>query len=594
MKNFHNKYFYLIALLPLALIFIACSQKGIIPDDDDIGPGQGGAEVTQADIYFNITVAIPSDIHYDNSRASLAQTYDFRGNLVDESAINNLTVFVVNYDPVTDNDDWAVCDYRTLSIDENNLTHNDDGNSSSVRLTFSIRVPRHPKHVYVAANLSQELIDECASSGVFRASASDDYYTIVRRFIDEDNGAVAMFSTDRAVVLDDDDSDSSSEKPYTSSFKLAPMLAKVLLTCDMEDDTHIKVKSNIDEKYADNFKGWIKLASVRFKLGTTNRTTYFYQHKDDYGNVVDPNYYVADQLTLDARNNDWIYANGYANDFSYSANIDGDFYPEYKENVVYLDPSTANCMTALKYEDSRMPTNDNKDIRYKQGLYCLENTCDNNWSAIPGYDSFLATRSNWFIGPRKIATGIDIETRYIPAVIVGENCISKREGYKNNDNLSMAERLNSLLNINPYCFADDDLPLRRQPEAFSTGNAEDAAKNFIVSESINPEDDLATYYSLYIGNTYYFFTYRAVQQLIAIANQNGLNGYFTSDLTPFKTYPNGLIYYHTYINHIADQNPDQAITGITRNNYYILRCAYMSVPSLLSTPQTKTYARQIW
>lgn len=593
---------FLSALLPLVLLFIACSEKDLITDDNNGNQGQE-AVVTQTDIYFNITIAVPSALNSD-TRIENSTLSDLRGNPVNETALNNVTLFVVDYDPATNIDDWTDCAYSTLPVYDSSINHDEDSGESTVDLQFDLTVSRGSKHVYAAANLSDELIEQCAATGVFHAPAtvsSDDYYSVVSRFIDSSNGAVAMFGTDVTTILVNDNAESridnvmgSRENPYTGTYRLECMLSKVLLACDMVDgdDSHVAVQANVPAVYKENYNGWMRLSSVRFKLGTTNRTTYFFKHlSDDGSQVVDPNYCVADQLAVKSGGG-WTYADGYDNDFTYSETLGSDFLPKYSDTQQNATKLSINCMNAVKYDPSLMPGS-SSDTHYTAGLYCLENTLDNNWSALPDYDGLLSTRLNWFVGPRLIATTLNIESQYIPAVIVGEGCIERNSSYKSSTSTSIAQRLAEMFEFNPYCFGDASLPLHRQPDGYA-GDAEDAARSYIIAESADPEAAIPTYYALQIGDAYYFFTYRGACELIKLAQSVGLGDYFGSNMSPFITYKDGLAYYYTYLNRITDQNPDQAISGIERNRYYVVRCTYLTVPSAVNTlASPTTYSRSI-
>lgn len=577
-KNFA----YLSALIPLALLFIACSEKDLIPKDDDVGQGQA-AEVSQTDIYFNITIAIPSDIKPNSRAIPGLPTTDFRGNIVDEQALNDVTIFIVDYDPATDIDDWTDCDYSTLPVSDNSVKYNKNLGEYAVDLSFSLTVSRGPKHVYAAANLSSELIKQCAAGGVFHAvgkQSSDDYYNVVRQFINDETGAVAMFGAERTTILVSDDEDDaqsrisnvigSRENPYTGVFTLESMLSKVLLTCDATDDDYVVLKANIPAQYKDNYSGWMKLSSVSFKLGTTNRTTYFYRHTTaDGSSVVDPNYEVANQLVANKSGGGWTYASDFADDFTYCSTLNSTF-------------SETTSMPALKYDINRMPADNNFDNRYTTGLYCLENTLDNNWSALPDYDAILSRRNNWFVGPRLIATTIDIESQYIPAMIIGKDCMETNNAFVQTSDMTVSQRLANMWIYTPYCFGDESLPLHRQPQDFA-GAAEDAARRYIIAESENPSAGLATYYALQLGDDYYFFTYQGACQLIERATRAGLGGYFGSDMSPFIKYVDGMSFYYTYLNGIADQKPNQQIADLVRNKYYIVHCTYLAVPSTVNS-----------
>jgi hypothetical protein len=567
----------LTALLPWVTLSLASCQQHDEPDIQTETYDRG--HVT--DVYFNVKLTLPAGITIDDATrseaASSSQFLDYRGNVVDEDAIRYVTIFVVDYDPQTNVEDWSSCQCSTLEVEENQAVYDAETDAYTVDLNFMTTVAPGNKRVYVSANLTKELIEQCKKGGLFTAGSKtdDDYYSVISKFVNPENGAVAMFSSNyfeikvNGDVYDTNaDGDGSQNNPYLCQMTLERLVAKVLLACDMQSDSNdndcIKVKANIPDYYSTNYPGWMHLSSVRYKLGTTNRTTYFYKHylSGNEDEIVDPNYYVADQLTANSSGN-WSYVGDYANDFTYSVDIKNDFIPAFNENQsVDNYDSKSTCMQAVKFDANRMPTEQRLPNRYKEGLYCLENTLDNNWSSISNYASFLSQRSNWFKGPRMIATTIDIETRYIPAVIVGKGGVKKSVDYREDSSLPISQKLARLLSLSPNCYAK-----------------EDSARDFIISESANPAAASPTYYSIYLDDCFYFLTYEAAQELITLAKENGFADYFVDELKTFEIYNNGLVYYHTYLSRITDNVVNQSISGIVRNNYYILRCSYMSVPS---------------
>jgi hypothetical protein len=541
----------------LMLSVTACDSKELtLFDGDDDSSSDStqelAVEVDYADVYLNVKVTIPPDISIarSNSRATVAASTDYRGNTVDEDDVKFVTVFMVSYDAAIGADDWSTCKYATMAVDQTETGYNAATGDYTANLKFVLTsVPCGDKHIYASANLSNELISQCAATGEFHApdsAGADDYAEVLSNFINSADGRMAMFSANRAsLTLQGSDSD----KPFSCSFELERMLAKVLLTCDMEPDgEHVKVKANVASKYSSEYRGWMRLADVRFRLGTTNRATYFFKRTDSAGNVVDPNYAVADQLTADTRSGKWTYAGNFANDFTYSESVERNFRDE------------SDSMNALAYDDDRML--DDSPQRYSEGMYCLENTTDNAWSSIPGYADYLKVRSNWFAGPRLINTTVDISTRYTPAVIVGEGGISINSAYS-----SANPELKYLVTLHPQCFT-----------------TEESAGAYVVDQSAA---NSFTYYSLYIGNCFYFFTYNGARELMRIAAENGVTDL---NFSKFTTHANGEIFYHTYLSRIINGSADQSINGIVRNNFYVVRCTYMSVPAPVDAA-TATYSR---
>jgi hypothetical protein len=62
------------------------------------------------------------------------------------------------------------------------------------------------------------------------------------------------------------------------------------------------------------------------------------------------------------------------------------------------------------------------------------------------------------------------------------------------------------------------------------------------------------------------------------------------NFSKFTTHANGEIFYHTYLSRIINGSADQSINGIVRNNFYVVRCTYMSVPASVDAA-TATYSR---
>jgi hypothetical protein len=528
----------------LMLSVTACDTKELsLPNSGDDDSTQGlAAMVDYADVYLNVQVTIPSDISIARSKSRAAASTDYRGNAVDEDAVKFVTLFMVSYDPATGADDWTTCKYSTQAVEQT-----EPGEVANLKFVLT-SVPCGEKHIYASANLSNELIAQCAASGKFHApnpAGADDYAEVVGNFINSADGRMAMFSANRATMTLHS---SNTDTPFGCSFNLERLLARVLLTCDMDSDgEHVKVKANVAQQYAGDYGGWMRLADVRYRLGTTNRTTFFFKHTDAAGNVIDPNYAVADQLT-----DGWTYADDYADDFTYSDSMETDF------------RDAADSMNALPYDADRML--DGSPNRYTEGMYCLENTTDNAWSSLPDYADYLNVRSHWFAGPRLISTTIDIETHYTPAVIVDEGDIDLNATYS-----SPSPELKLLVNFRPQCF-----------------NSEASAQEFIISRSAAPAARTFTYYSLYIGDCFYFFTYRGAKELIRLANENGV---IDLNLKKFTAHTNGVIYYRTYLSRITNGNPEQSIAGIVRNSSYVLRCIYMSVPAPIDASSSAYYSR---
>jgi hypothetical protein len=567
---------------------------------------------------FSISLEVPSTLAARSSVSTTGSangsTYsDYRGRTVNEDLITTAVVFLVPVD--NDIEDWA--DAQAFSMNLNDMERSVDGANVVFTMTFSESVTTGKKHVYAAANLTGDLITEfIKGAGTFRGPdlVSDDYDKMIHRFVNAETGAIAMSGDSYAVLNvgalsgDGQGNDGTPGKPYRlGTFNMQRMVAKILFTCATTDssDKYAVIDAQIDSKYKDaGLTGWMRMSSVRFKLGTTNRTTYLtQQHTDDSGlpnydsQVIDPNYHNADILKYEDAEFDYVFK--HANDFTfYHEDELYNFLPLISSNPDENPPkpgAESNSMAALPYYERRIPgavsglsASEQANV-YATGLYCLENTTDNDWSFITDFlPSTFNDRRGWFNAPRRLATNIIIETQYTPAVIVGEDCMEPIEGYTAADpmNWGVYEMISAWaesVKLTPYCFTDGSSTLKNEP-TISGNTAEERARQFLISESEAPELKQPTFYALYLNQNYVFFTYRAAQKFATLVKSAAAAHGTTIKEFPYNTYTDGLGYYQTYLNQVkavSELNPlsDAYIEDILRNTYYILGAKSFSVPA---------------
>jgi hypothetical protein len=625
--------------LSLSVLWHSCSDKDLYEPESK----QGEEVYTNVDAYVEMRVALPvgatpvsradddseADTDtYEGVTSGNSYNYDYRNHPVDENDVRSITIFVVGLDS-NGEEVWDHATSATMAVDDADYSYDSSTGCYCFNQIINIKTYMGRKHLYLGANLPDELVSQfIANHGVFMAVSAmtaDDYSRLIRRFVihtDTDEfGAIAMFCTGYSEIeigKTEDDNDGSAAKPYQRSAQLERMVAKILFTCDeakvgtsVTDNRLAAIKANIQERFATDFPGWMRLNSVRFKLGTTNRTAYFVKHTDSQGNVIDPNYKVADQLsnnvvqyTLDTYGNsvatgtDWGYADDkYTDQFTYyDVREELEFLPYYDtfegENIDRYDYSVATCMRAQLYEDSRMPTLSNVAADgnkvYTAGMYCLENTTDNNWGIFDG--TYLNERRNWFLGPRMIATNLVIETQYIPATILDDDCL---ELYYNENGKAIGVRKT------PYLFSDDPVVLNAELAQGDckngmeieglTGDAESRARQFLALhnqtkgqiESGDPWTDVPSYYAYKNNNYYHFYTVRGAERYIELARQ--IEGAYVSSLDNLYYYPNGLGYYHSYLNQVSStpSASTQTLLDVERNTYYIVRCTRFNVPATI-------------
>lgn len=462
-----------------------------------------------------------------------------------ESELNTLWLFVVDAPVGSTTEDWSTV--KRIAVPADQLQKDEKKQLLIANVQFTGGVG--PKHLYIGANLSTELIASfCSGNSYYTAPATESYEEVMAHFTDADKG-VAMFCDEPFTFVitgnTAEGAEGSQSNPFKKEVSLSRMVAKVLLACEMRssdptstDYGYAKTTTRSADMLADatqreKYAGWCPLSEIRYKLQAVNRASYFVQQRNELDSVVDPNYAVADQLTWDG--------------------TAAHYRTPYDAHFVYLDGTEAQnrfpasgtadyCQAALRYDPTRIPTDTYTPTSpYTEGLYCPENTCDNDWTALcsPLTDDRLTF---WRAAPEHVVTSLIVEARFTPAVIYTEAVAAAGTA----------------------------------PELFES---EVEARDKLTEESHTPDDGLATFYAI---DGKYCYTYLGMQA--ELKRQAALTASerdpVSSAAANYQEFPDGRCYFHDYMNALSEHT----FLGLERNRYYILHCTRLNVPTSLDAP----------
>lgn len=440
--------------------------------------------------YLNLTIQLPieksrSEFYPDaDGEQSGSIITDYRGNHINENKLTCLWVYFVN---VNNNvEDWA--NAKWIPVLELK-------GETQVKLKVNIR--SSIVHLYVVANL-----DNSSFIQMHEPVTLDKKYNyhqlLYNNFVSPQQG-ITMVNTDPVVVKASEITHSSEYDPFVVEVPVTRLLAKVLLTSKgmVGNENYMQL---IPPVGLTETPGWIKTNSMKFKLENINRKVNLLYQKEG-NNEVDANYAIATILKEESGNIGFI-----------SEEKREEYFSAPDVNVFTIG-ANANCYPVLKYDEARMnPAGSNP---YNEGLYCLPNTFDNNWTTFNGLCTDGGV-NEWSNAAKLLATYLVVECRYIPGAIYDEAG-------------------------NEHIFVN-----------------ENSAETWIKGQST---DQKATY----------FYSYQEEKFYTKQATDNSRIKY-TDGKCYFFTHIDGGT-------HINPTNPEKSwVEGIQRDWYYILTCKSIRVP----------------
>lgn len=538
-----------VVLVATTLLCAACHDAGSAWTDDPTLPRDSADRVL---CYYDFRLSLADgslSTRADGDHLIEGTTYtDYRGRTIDENAINTLHVFVVDAE-ADGTEDWAHSQHLTvLSKDITTLV---DETTKRQTATVHFYVTPGWKHIYVGANLRSELVEAfLEGTNTYRAPASEDYDAVISHFVDPDFG-VAMFAMDTLKV---DLSTLMEPARYDRDITLHRMVAKVLLTCDSRDGEYADIKfANITSQTSSDeaYEGWCRIESVRYKLQATNRATYFIQKRDADGNVMDPNYKVSELIRWTGEGAEYLDADRAADIVFLGSDPLGSDY------IYDFSDSPRSYQTVERY-DSEKAVQD-----YPVGFYCLENTCDNDWTYFMDKKDLPYALAFWRMAPAKVIPSLIVQAQYTPALIYTAACFQNLNG--------------------------KDTP---EPEQFEY--IEDA-QTILIEERKKDEDteELATFYCI---NGRYCYTYEGMLASIEYALTKNEGSTSTNDIAAdpnsYQKFTNGYCYYQEYFTDLPLSNLGKtSFSGVERNKFYLLHCTSITAPT---TTETGVEVIKVW
>lgn len=355
---------------------------------------------------------------------------------------------------------------------------------------------------------------------------------------------IAMFCTEAGTPVKND----AASNTYTVSFDLKRMVAKVLVTCQTDNQGYVPVEPATD--YPD-FEGWIRQNEVEFLVNGLNRKAYIMQQIDGsvteenaYANVIDPN----NTLSATATGNDFFFQQA-------EGELDNGFF-----------------RPTLQFDNTRLST-ENTDYTdsnlYTEGIYCPENTF-----AIPDAGLILE-------GEQAQVTHVNVAARFTPGKLhVEEDLLDYIKGQGNTLPEGLARDENGVV----IC------PTEAVARQLLASSLEMAANNNGFPSG--------TYFYHHTDKTFYTYggMVEALGHDVSISDIETNQGRF-GDFVP---YLDGWGYYYTYVNNRLDDYGETIDTKayqygqVERNRYYILNITKFTRPgSSVTNPeyiQVHTYS----
>lgn len=481
--------------LPILLttLFIICGCTG----SEDILPTSPRTAVEGKEImaYFDITCHISGSSSMTRADEQLLNGTDA------ENAIKALTLFVVNENNAIE----LIEDVPVASLST------DNGKSKA---TVSIKTTTGNKQIYIGVNFSDDMKSTFLNEynrNQTKASHQLPYLegNKIPLFMTKIAGSEFMMtgqahtSANNNTITIDDETASSIQIQAS----LTRVVSKVLLTCTSITTNGNEFVSNVDN-------GYIKREDVHYTLNTLNRKFYFLEQS----NGEDPNY----DLSL------------FFNSKGETTNATSDDFAPINDDITDIaNIVNGNVEQAAKFDASRI--SQNGDNRYNEGIYCTENTINDDL----GWSNELKEEK-----PRAVTTYIIIGFKFTPKYIYDSS--TKKE--------------------KTYSYANAVALMSQQGNTFFTHKSAPKAKQRICYLSYK---DLKEAYDIVDPDNSLIDTY-AIEHT---------NGWVTN-----KSYING-------------DNTDGKLlfsnnSGIQRNNYYIMKLTGVKWPVTSAKTievNTKTY-----
>lgn len=347
---------------------------------------------------------------------------------------------------------------------------------------------------------------------------------------------IAMFCMEGATPKLTD----AESNAYTVNFSLKRMVAKVLVTCKIDEnktggadgEQYVPITSDVNSE----FKGWIRQTDVKYIVNGLNRKAYIMQQIDEtaadaYANVIDPNNELSPSVP--------------ANNFFFHQ-VEGE------QDNSFFCPSLPFDAVRLSETNTDYVGNN----PYTEGIYCPENT--------------FAASDITLEGEQAQVTHVNVAARFTPKKLYIE------EG------------------LQAYIAADQTVPTDVRDEISklteSNGMVEcltEAAAAQLLASSLKRAEDrngfpTKTYF--YQSEEKTFYTYGAMCEVLGhkasasdIETNPGVFGVFVP-------YLDGWGYYYTYVDNRLDDYGKPAETDayqygqVERNRYYILNVTGFTQP----------------
>ena len=294
------------------------------------------------------------------------------------------------------------------------------------------------KHLFLAANLTQEQVNRFNSEMATLKTKGTDYEEMINELVPESNG----FSTkvDQGILMTGQGRDATSssvdltltkkntiDNPLQVKVDMTRAVAKVLVlakpmeegSTTYEDYAQVEGSLSASDGIAKLKFGWIPIQDIRFSPNTVNRSLYFVGQKDntkqkDNTNKQtgkDLNMYVGPYLKKDQFD---------ANSFSYDKSACNRDFVGYDSKELHDRNVRGLMMQASKYDDSKMQANQNNGVnRYTSGMYMTENFFSTEKGGTDGtVDSLSLVNSESAI---PFITTVTIAARIIPTCLMVED-----------------------------------------------------------------------------------------------------------------------------------------------------------------------------
>ena len=353
-------------------------------------------------------------------------------------------------------------------------------------------------------------------------------------------GIVTTNNGDRDIVIPagsgNTETDEKIELTIDNPIPLVRTVAKVLLTCEPKSGTETGYVNVIDAKDEETNPdgggantGWIRFEDVNYMLNVLNRKTYLDYRIDlqDDNYLKDPNYAISGLIEKRESENEVTYGikdlEAYRKEFLYyntqeMVEMLNTSVPTYEE------PEPCMVKTAIPYDEDRIgEANKENSNHYTEGLYCPENTVNN--------DMDIKDDADFQSAIRYVTTRVMVGAKYTPKIIWN--------GGNEAETATTEKQAQDILKE----ITDDDNPL--EPVTYLAGTFW--------------RDNEGNYYSL-VG----------MKKKLKEAPD-----------TEFSRYDGGWGYYYTYI----DENAKDGVIsmeierwGVKRNHYYIIKVEKIIAP----------------